>query len=42
MADGIKTTIKKFEKMLYEKHGVTEKAEHFEGVLKILTGSDKI
>lgn len=28
MADEI--TIKKFEKMLYEKHGVTDKSEHFE------------
>jgi hypothetical protein len=30
MADGIKTTIKKFENTLYTKHGVTDKSEHFE------------
>jgi hypothetical protein len=30
MAAGIKTTVKKFEQMLFEKHGVTEKSEHIE------------
>jgi len=34
MANEIKTTIKKFEEMLYEKYGVTEKSEHFENSWK--------
>jgi hypothetical protein len=33
MADEIKTTIKKFEKMLCEKHTGVEKHEHFENGL---------
>lgn len=33
MVGEIKTSIKKFENMLYEKHGVTEKSPHYENTM---------